>query len=150
MGNCLGTTSNSSGKSQEDRKTSRAPVNCTGDVKKLIRPKWKSDKPMTKSQLDELRTIFWDTEPYYGGNKLIWDALRAASQKPLSEAVIIIESAGVIVAAEDMTVCYDVRGSRYEFPLYIWCDPANLISEEDASRQMQIPDTIPETIQETA
>jgi hypothetical protein len=144
MGNCLGTTSDSLGKSPDDQKTCRAPVNCTGDVKKLIRPKWKSDKPMTKAQLDELRAVFWDTEPHYGGNALIWDALKAASQKPLSQAVVIIESAGVIVAAEDMTVCYDVRGSRYEFPLYIWCDPANLISEED--RPMQIPDTIPEGV----
>jgi len=140
MGNCLGSPNGSS--PEEGGQTCRAPVNCTGDVKKLVRPKWKADKPMTKSQLEELRSVFWDTEPHYGGNKLIWDALRAASKKPLSEAIIIIESAGIIVASEDMTVCYDARGSRYEFPLYIWCDPANMVSED--SRQMQIPDTIPE------
>lgn len=142
MGNCLGSTHDTS--QEEQGKTCRAPINSTGEVKKLIRPKWKADKPMTKAQLEELRAVFWDTEPHYGGNKLIWDALKAASQKPLSEAVVIIESAGIIVAAEDLTVCYDSRGSRYEFPLYIWCDPVNVVSEEDAGRAMQIPDTIPE------
>lgn len=143
MGNCLGSATDSS--RDNAATTCRAPVNSTNNVGKLVRPKWKSDKPMTKKQLDELKAVFWDTEPHYGGNKLIWDALKAASQAPLSEAIIIIESAGIIVAAEDMTICYDVRGSRYECPLYIWCDPANIISEDDAPRPLQIPDTIPES-----
>lgn len=142
MGNCLGSANN--GSEGKGDTTCRAPVNCTGDVRKLVRPKWKSNKPMTKKELEEMRAVFWDTEPHYGGNKLIWDALKAASKKPLSQAIIIIESAGIIVAAEDMTVCYDERGSRYEFPLYIWCDPANMVSEEDCPRPLQIPDTIPE------
>lgn len=41
---------------------------------------------------------------------VIWDALKAACESDLATAKVIVESAGIIVAAEDMSVCYDERG----------------------------------------
>jgi hypothetical protein len=32
----------------------------------------------------------------------------------------------VIVAAVDMTICYDERGRKYELPRFVTCDPTNL------------------------
>lgn len=58
---------------------------------------------------------------------VIWEALRAVCEADLPTAKIIVESAGIIVAAEDMTVCYDERGAKYELPKYVISDPANLI-----------------------
>ncbi len=42
---------------------------------------------------------------------VIWDALKAACEADFETAKIIIESAGIIVAAPDMTVMYDERGA---------------------------------------
>lgn len=43
---------------------------------------------------------------------VIWDALRAACEADPDTARVILDSAGVIVAAADMTVVYDERGSK--------------------------------------
>lgn len=40
----------------------------------------------------------------------IWDALRAAAEADLTLAQAIIDSAGVIVQSDDLTICYDERG----------------------------------------
>ncbi|CAK9148080.1 unnamed protein product [Ilex paraguariensis] len=57
----------------------------------------------------------------------IWDALRAAAEADLALAQAIVESAGVIVQAPDLTVCYDERGAKYELPKYVLSEPTNLI-----------------------
>lgn len=57
---------------------------------------------------------------------VIWDALRAACEADLETARIILDSAGVIVAAADMTICYDERGRKYELPRYVISPPSNL------------------------
>jgi Ubiquitin-binding domain len=57
-----------------------------------------------------MRDEYWDTQPAYGGDQLIWDALKAAAEADLGTAKLIIDSAGIIVSASDMTVCYDERG----------------------------------------
>lgn len=41
---------------------------------------------------------------------VIWDALKAAAASDLGTAAVILDSAGIVVSAEDMTVCYDERG----------------------------------------
>lgn len=42
----------------------------------------------------------------------IWDALRAATEaSDLAHAQLIVESAGIIVSAADMSTCYDERGT---------------------------------------
>lgn len=42
----------------------------------------------------------------------IWDALRGAAEADLATAQAIINSAGVIVQNEDLTICYDERGAK--------------------------------------
>ena len=44
----------------------------------------------------------------------IWDALRAAAEADISLAQAIVDSAGVIVQNNDLTVCYDERGQRFK------------------------------------
>ncbi|KAL3646225.1 hypothetical protein CASFOL_011405 [Castilleja foliolosa] len=99
-----------------------------GNVKKIKKPKaWKHPKPITKSQLIQLRDEFWDTAPHYGGRKEIWDALRAAAEADLTLAQTIVDGAGIIVHNADLTVCFDERGVRYELPKYVLSEPKNLI-----------------------
>ena len=43
---------------------------------------------------------------------VIWDALKAACDADLATAKVILESAGVVVASDNMTVCYDERGEH--------------------------------------
>ncbi|MQM12187.1 hypothetical protein Taro_045101 [Colocasia esculenta] len=83
------------------------------NVKKLRKPKpWKHSQPLTRTQLKQMRDEFWDTEPHYGGQKEIWDALRAAAEAAdLTLAQAIVDSAGIIVSNADMTTCYDERGN---------------------------------------
>jgi hypothetical protein len=42
---------------------------------------------------------------------------------------LILESAGVIVAEEDMRVCYDERGCRYDLPVFVLSEPDNLAAD---------------------
>ncbi|KAL4441871.1 hypothetical protein ABPG77_003787 [Micractinium sp. CCAP 211/92] len=73
-----------------------------------------------------MREEFWETEPHYGGDRVIWDALKATCEADLETARTILDSAGVIVAAADMSICYDERGRKYELPRFVLCDPVNL------------------------
>ncbi|XP_020272917.1 ubiquitin domain-containing protein 2-like [Asparagus officinalis] len=71
-------------------------------AKKLRKPKaWKHTQPITKTELIQMRDEFWDTAPHYGGQKEIWDALRAAAEADLSLAQAIVDSAGVIITSTD-------------------------------------------------
>ncbi|KAJ4844284.1 hypothetical protein Tsubulata_009837 [Turnera subulata] len=127
-------------------------------MKKVRKPKpWKHSEPITKTQLLQMRDEFWDTAPHYGGRKgivstdqyhcltirhlpleitrgveflvQIWDALRAASEADITLAQAIVDSAGVIVQSEDMTICYDERGAKYELPKYVLSEPSNMIRD---------------------
>ncbi|CAM0954431.1 unnamed protein product [Alopecurus aequalis] len=99
--------------------------------KKLRKPKpWKHTQPITPAQLKQMRDEFWDTSPHYGGQKEIWDALRAAAtEDDLTLAQTIVDSAGIIVSNPDLTVCYDERGAKYELPSYVLSEPTNLIRD---------------------
>lgn len=44
---------------------------------------------------------------------VIWDALKAAAASDVATAKVILDSAGVVVSTEDMTVCYDERGESH-------------------------------------
>eukprot|EP00262_Sarcandra_glabra_P010755 TRINITY_DN26173_c0_g1_i1.p1 TRINITY_DN26173_c0_g1~~TRINITY_DN26173_c0_g1_i1.p1 ORF type:complete len:115 (+),score=16.42 TRINITY_DN26173_c0_g1_i1:199-543(+) len=99
-------------------------------TKKLRKPKaWKHTQPITREQLRQMRDEFWDTAPHYGGQKEIWDALRAAAEADLNLAQTIVDSAGVIVTSADMTTCYDERGAKYELPKYVLSEPTNLLRD---------------------
>ncbi|XVF27446.1 hypothetical protein REPUB_Repub14bG0107100 [Reevesia pubescens] len=113
-------------------------MGCTGskrtrgdeNAKKIRKPKpWKHSEPITRTQLVQMRDEFWDTAPHYGGRKEIWDALRAAAEAEIILAQAIIDSAGVIVQNDDLTICYDERGAKYELPKYVLSEPINLIHE---------------------
>ncbi|KAJ0964860.1 hypothetical protein J5N97_025998 [Dioscorea zingiberensis] len=109
---------------------SSSPNKGEENTKKLRKPKpWKHPQPITRAELIRLRDEFWDTAPHYGGQKEIWDALRAAAEAELSLAQAIIDSAGVIVSSADMTTCYDERGAKYELPKYVLSEPTNLIRD---------------------
>ncbi|XP_062232622.1 uncharacterized protein LOC133929882 isoform X1 [Phragmites australis] len=98
--------------------------------KKLKKPKaWKHTQPITQPQLKQMRDEFWDTAPHYGGQKDIWDALRAAAVSDLALAQTIADSAGIIISNPDMTLCYDERGAKYELPKYVLSEPTNLIRD---------------------
>lgn len=91
---------------------------------------WKADQPLLESKLRSMRQEFWDTQPHYGGDKVIWDALKAAAESSKSMKNVIIDSAGIIVDSDDLTVCYDERGWKYELPMYVLSEPTNLIREK--------------------
>jgi hypothetical protein len=60
----------------------------------------------------------------------IWTALKAACEAPdFDTCKLILEAAEVIVAAKDMTVCYDERGFRYDLPQYVLSDPTDLVQD---------------------
>ena len=86
----------------------------------------------TSTELEDKRREFWDTQPSYGGNAEIWQALKMAGETMLTPsgdmtlAYAVIESADVIVAKPDMTECYDTTGARYDIPKWVLRDPANL------------------------
>lgn len=40
----------------------------------------------------------------------IWDALKAAVEADVNLAQVIVDSAGIIVQSEDLSICYDERG----------------------------------------
>ncbi|CAL9117096.1 unnamed protein product [Musa acuminata var. zebrina] len=100
------------------------------NTKKLQKPKpWKHTQQITRAQLKQMRDEFWDTAPHYGGQKEIWDALRAAAEADLDLAQAIVDSAGIIIPNADMTLCYDERGAKYELPKYVLSEPTNLIRD---------------------
>ncbi|KAL5231430.1 hypothetical protein ABZP36_030206 [Zizania latifolia] len=112
-------------------------MNCSQELqlarknsKKLKKPKpWKHTQEITPAQLTQMCDEFWDTAPHYGGQKEIWDALRAAAEADLPLAQTIVDSAGIIVSNSDMTLCYDERGAKYELPKYVLSEPTNLIRD---------------------
>ncbi len=47
---------------------------------------------------------------------VIWDTLKAAADADIATARLLLESADVIVARPDMTLCYDERGEQRTMP----------------------------------
>ncbi|KAG1677614.1 hypothetical protein FOA52_010395 [Chlamydomonas sp. UWO 241] len=97
-------------------------------TKDYRKPQWKTDDPgLTLERITAMREEFWFSQPHYGGSREIWDALKGALAVEDTETMrLIIESAGIVVASTDLTICYDERGAKYELPLYVVCNPVNL------------------------
>jgi hypothetical protein len=112
--------------------------------KKLKKPKpWKHNQAITTTQLKQMRDEFWDTAPHYGGQKEIWDALRAAAEAELSLAQTIVDSAGIIVSNSDMTICYDERGEN-SFFVFVFLEQINILTrlfEKAQSIQSHLQET---------
>eukprot|EP00191_Tetraselmis_sp_GSL018_P000473 CAMPEP_0177615104 /NCGR_PEP_ID=MMETSP0419_2-20121207/23196_1 /TAXON_ID=582737 /ORGANISM="Tetraselmis sp., Strain GSL018" /LENGTH=84 /DNA_ID=CAMNT_0019112577 /DNA_START=275 /DNA_END=529 /DNA_ORIENTATION=+ len=84
---------------------------------------------MTASELKAKRDEFWDTQPAYGGNRVVWDTLKGAIVADQETMKAMIDAAGLIVAKPDMSEIYDAQGVLYELPKYVLSDPTNLIRE---------------------
>ena len=125
MGCCVSLPSTSDGAG--GRGSFRAPYNAVQTVKKVTRPRWKAEKPMTQEELERRRAEFFDTEQHFGGNRVIWDTIKAASETDLENGVLMFEAAGVIVANETMTLLYYETGVLYSIPDYVYSAPSNLV-----------------------
>lgn len=117
------------------------------------KPKWKSDIPLTETQLRSKREEFWDTAPAFEGRKEIWDALKAAAyaletgDHVLAQA--IVDGANISLPHGTLMDSYDELGNRYQLPVYTLSAPTNLIEEtsesdagldsENASPGLEIP-----------
>ena len=126
MGCCVSTPNDTA----ESTPSFRPPCNAVPRVKKVTWPKWKAEEPMGREELERRRAEFWETEPYFGGNRVIWETIKAAAEsESLENAILIFEAAGVIVANETMTQLYDETGVLYSIPPYVYSAPANIVSE---------------------
>ncbi|KAF6158332.1 hypothetical protein GIB67_022412 [Kingdonia uniflora] len=106
--------------------------------KNIRKPKpWKHFEALTRTQLNKMRDEFWDTAPHYGGQKEIWDALRAAAENDVTLAQAFIDSAGIIVASTDLTTCYDERGAKYELPKYVLNSKGNGTKRSSERRKIR-------------
>eukprot|EP00882_Tetradesmus_deserticola_P006453 GHRQ01006790.1.p1 GENE.GHRQ01006790.1~~GHRQ01006790.1.p1 ORF type:complete len:152 (+),score=59.94 GHRQ01006790.1:279-734(+) len=107
-------------------------------TKQYSKPRWKSQEPITAAKLQRMQEEFWDTQPHYGGDKAMWDAIKAAcGSEDMDTARLILDTAGIIVARADMTVMYDERGVKYELPKYVLAQPSNMLRGEEAEQQLQ-------------
>ncbi|QDZ20065.1 ubiquitin domain-containing protein [Chloropicon primus] len=102
-------------------------LNSKEKARKGFKPSWKSEEPITREKLQQLRDEFWDTAPHYGGESVIWDALKVAvSADDIESAKLILDAADVIISEPDLSVCYDQKGRKYELPVFVLSDPINL------------------------
>ncbi|KAG2222796.1 hypothetical protein INT45_011606 [Circinella minor] len=98
---------------------------------------WTADSPITQTQLENQRTVFWETAPSYEGRAEIWQALHAAMTSPdIRMAQSILDAANIIIPTGNPAEgCYDELGNRYVIPMYCFIDPTNLIVSENDNEQ---------------
>lgn len=128
--------------------------------RKIALREWRSETPLTVQDLARKRQEFWETQPYYGGDKgiritslvcvlrccfcvVVWETLEGVANADMEMKHVFIDSAGLIVGSDDLTVFYDqkgmsllihfmlvfTKGYRYELPRYVLSEPLNLIRE---------------------
>eukprot|EP00833_Pecoramyces_ruminatium_P012165 jgi/Orpsp1_1/1186197/evm.model.d7180000048836.1 len=96
---------------------------------------WKSDKPMTKEDVQKRREEFWLTSPNYDGRQEIWQALKAICEaEELELAQVIADSAGISIPTGKLTDgCYDELGNQYILPNFCLIEPSNLVESSSAN-----------------
>ncbi|GKA23106.1 ubiquitin domain-containing protein 1 isoform X1 [Tanacetum coccineum] len=82
--------------------------------------------PISKTQLQEMRNEFWHNVARAGGRPDIWKAIRAATEVDLRNAQKIIEENNTRLGNQDMSICYDDDGTRYDLPLFVLSEPTNM------------------------
>lgn len=91
--------------------------------------------PLTEGQLRSKRDEFWETSPAFDGQRVIWDALRAATVAAESLdfglAQAILDGANVSVPNGYLTECYDELGTQYKVPIYCLSYPINMVKEDN-------------------
>eukprot|EP01060_Flectonema_neradi_P019833 TRINITY_DN27350_c0_g1_i1.p1 TRINITY_DN27350_c0_g1~~TRINITY_DN27350_c0_g1_i1.p1 ORF type:complete len:144 (+),score=15.99 TRINITY_DN27350_c0_g1_i1:49-480(+) len=93
--------------------------------------KWNSPTPIDEAELNRQRDMFWDTQPAYGGQPEVWDALKSVLPiDQLSDAELarcILEAAEIRFARNSWTEVYDSQGYKYELPAYVISNPQNIV-----------------------
>jgi len=91
------------------------------------------DGAMSYRELESKRDVFWETQPAYGGDKMVWDQIRGACalyldpEADLELIETILDSAGIQIASTaSFTTFYDERGFRYVVPMYCTLTPTNV------------------------
>uniref|UniRef100_A0A5S6QRT0 Ubiquitin-like domain-containing protein n=1 Tax=Trichuris muris TaxID=70415 RepID=A0A5S6QRT0_TRIMR len=101
------------------------------------RIKWKSDVPVSLTELISKRDEFWETAPAFEGRKEIWDALKAAAmqaeQGDFALAQAILDGACISLPDGTLRESYDELGNRYKVPVYCLSLPVNLVEERSVS-----------------
>ncbi|CAF0768225.1 unnamed protein product [Adineta ricciae] len=141
MGGCVSHDQDNHRRRSHSSRSSATTSGTTARNKPLnrsaCRPKWKSDVPITESQLRRKREEYWDTAPAFEGRKEIWDALRGAcfavDQSDIDLAQSIINCANISLPHGTLMDCYDELGTRYQIPVYILSAPINLVDGEQSS-----------------
>ncbi|CAO3624153.1 unnamed protein product [Mucor hiemalis] len=107
---------------------------------------WTSDTPITISQLEQKRYLFWETAPNYGGKIEIWQALQVAfSETDVIIARSILEAANVLLpTGNPCEGCFDELGNEYTIPIYCVVPPANLIDDGDEYTSTAATVTLPD------
>ncbi|KAI8091381.1 uncharacterized protein B0P05DRAFT_527231 [Gilbertella persicaria] len=104
---------------------------------------WTSDKPLTQTELEQKRLVYWETAPTFGGRMEIWQALQAAfSENDVRLARSILEAAHVILPnGNPCDGCFDELGCAYQVPVYCIVPPTNLIPDtwRQASLSIRVP-----------
>lgn len=81
------------------------------------------------------RDEFWETSPAFDGQRVIWDALRAATVAAESLdfglAQAILDGANVSVPNGYLTEVYDELGTQYKVPIYCLSYPVNMVKEDN-------------------
>jgi hypothetical protein len=96
---------------------------------------WKSDKPMTKEDVNKRREEFWLTSPNYDGRQEIWQALKdICESEELELAQAIADSAGISIPTGKLTDgCYDELGNQYILPNFCLIEPSNLVENSSTN-----------------
>nr|GEV73728.1 hypothetical protein [Tanacetum cinerariifolium] len=84
------------------------------------------NSPLSLRELQQMRNEFWHNAIRAGGRREIWEALRAVTEGNLLNAQKIIEDKNIRLGNQDMSVCYDDNGTRYNLPLYVLSEPTNM------------------------
>lgn len=79
---------------------------------------WTAETPISRTQLETQRNVFWETQPAYGGANNVWLSLRMACEaNNLETAQAIIDSIGLNFPTGKLTDgCYDQLGNLYVIP----------------------------------
>nr|GEU82340.1 hypothetical protein [Tanacetum cinerariifolium] len=78
--------------------------------------------PISKTQLQEMRNEFWHNVALAGGRP----AIRAATEVDLRNAQKILQENNIRLGNQDMSICYDDNGTRYDLPLFVLSEPTNM------------------------
>lgn len=94
---------------------------------------YRHGSPITKAQLDSLRSTFWSTR--VEGSMNMWLALKSASEALLEKDVMmanaVLGASNITTPNGNLSLCYDEMGDVYKIPDYCFSDPIELHADRD-------------------